>query len=136
MISETGFVCHDQFAFEEQIAPGQDDGRNDEGQVDDDLPHDQFGVDLGSLVFDIDADFGKGLQQVDARHADEGAGQLGLERARIDVIEPSWSIFGSDVDLADEGDVAADDDHDNEVGDHQEVNHAQDQHQEVGFMRC
>ena len=92
--------------------------------MDDHLPHDGVLGDVGGVD--------EGFEQVDRRDADDCRGQLDLEHARIHMGQPLGLVgVAVQVEPRDEGLVAADDHHDQQVGDHHHVDQAQ--HHQHGF---
>ncbi len=92
--------------------------------------HAGFGVARG-LAGDADiAGLDEGPEQVDRRDADDRHGELDLEHAGIDVAQP-FRLVGMALEpqARDEGLVAADDHHDQQVRDHHHVDQPEhDQH--------
>ena len=66
------------------------------------------------------------MQQIDGRDADDGHGQFDLQNRSIDVAEP-FGLVGMFVDMeaGNEGLVAADDDHRQQVGNHHDIDQIQ-----------
>ncbi len=66
------------------------------------------------------------MQQIDGRDADDGHGQFDLQNRSIDVAEP-FGLVGMFVNMeaGNEGLVAADDDHGQQVGNHHDVDQIQ-----------
>ena len=111
----------------EALDPGEKDGGCNEGDVNDDLPHDHPVI---GDFFDVD----EGFEEVNGRDANKGRGEFDLENAGIHVGEPFGLVGMSlEAEARDEGFVAADDDHDEEVGDHDNIDEAQDAEHHFGF---
>src|SRR5574340_261562 len=91
--------------------------------------HNERHVDDGLPLHDLDSQVGRvdeGLQQVDRRDADDRGGELDLEHVGIDVRQPLGFVgVAFEVEPRHEGFIAADDDHDQQVGDHDDVDQAQ-----------
>ena len=66
------------------------------------------------------------MQQIDGRDADDGHGQFDLQNRSIDVAEP-FGLVGMFVNMeaGNEGLVAADDDHGQQVGNHHDIDQIQ-----------
>jgi hypothetical protein len=105
---------------------GHGDRGDQEHDMDHDLPLDRVFAQVGGVD--------EGLQQVDRRDADDGRRQLDLEHAGIDVRQPLGLVgMAFEVEARDEGLVAADDDHDQQVGDHHHVDQAEHGQHDVGL---
>jgi len=71
---------------------------------------------------------------MDRGNADQRGGQLDLEHAGIDVREPFRLVgMAGQIQPRDEGFVAADDDHDQQIGDHHHVDQAEHDQHHLGF---
>src|SRR6185369_3354557 len=100
------------------VDKGHGQGGEKEYDVDDDLPLQR----VRGQVAGID----ETLQQVDRRDADDGCRQLDLEYAGVDVGQPFRLVrVVLEVEPGNEGFVAADDDHDQQVGNHHHVDQAE-----------
>jgi len=94
---------------------------NDKGRVDDGLPQQGFFLHVGR----IDERF----QQVDGGNPDDGRGELHFQHVGVDVRQPLRLVrVAFQIKARHEGFVAADDDHDEQVGNHHHVD--QPQHDE------
>lgn len=82
------------------------------------LPHDLFFRQIGGVE--------EGLQQMDGGNADDGHRQLNLQNRSIDVAEP-FGLVGVFVNMeaGNEGLVAADNDHGQQIGNHHNINQVQ-----------
>src|SRR5512139_1858026 len=101
-------------------------GGEKEDDVNDDLP-------LQGMLGQV-AGIDEALQQVDRRNADDRGRQLDLEHAGIDVRKPFRLVRMSfEVEAGNEGFIAADDDHDQQVGDHDDVDQAKDDQHDFGL---
>ena len=82
------------------------------------LPHDLFFRQIGGVE--------EGLQQMDGGNADDGHRQLNLQNRSIDMAEP-FGLVGMFVNVkaGDEGLVAADNDHGQQVGNHHDIDQIQ-----------
>jgi hypothetical protein len=108
------------------VDPGHGQRRAQKKRVDDDLPHDR----VLAHIRGID----EGLQQMDRRDADDRRRQLDLEHPGIDMREPFRLVgVAFEVESGDKGFVAADDHHDQQVGDHHHVDQAEDDEHHLGF---
>ena len=111
---------------EQLVGVGDGDRREQEGDVDDGLPHQHLGLQAGR------AD--ETLQQVDRADADDGGAELDLQHRRVHVAQPfGFVAVAFQVHAADEGFVAADDHHDQQVGDHHHVDQRQHGEHDHGF---
>src|SRR5574343_100906 len=101
-------------------------GGKQENDMNDDLPLQRVLGQVGS----IDETF----QQVNRRNADDGRRKLDLEHAGIDVGKP-LGLVGMlfQVEAGDKSFVAADDHHDQQIGDHHHVDQAEDGQHDVDF---
>ena len=69
----------------------------------------------------------KSFEQMDGRNADDGSAQFDLEHRRIDVREPFGLVrMVFQVHARDKGLIAANDDHDEQVGNHHHIDQTQD----------
>ena len=101
--------------------------REQEGDVDRGLRYQH----LVGVVRGVD----EGLQQVDRADADDGRGQLHFQHRRIDVAQPLGLVrVAFQVHARDEGLVAADDDHDQQVADHHHVDQRQHHQHDDGLV--
>jgi len=101
------------------VGQRQHESGNDEGEVNADLPPHHPVVQLGGV--------NEAFQEMDGGNADQGGGQLDLEHPRIDVGKPFGLIrVVFQFKPGNEGFIAADDDHDEQVGNHHHVDQAQD----------
>ena len=82
------------------------------------LPHDLFFRQIGGVE--------EGLQQMDGGNADDGHRQLNLQNRSIDMAKP-FGLVGMLVnsEAGNEGFVAADNDHSQQVGNHHHINQVQ-----------
>ena len=82
------------------------------------LPHDLFFRQIIGVE--------EGLQQIDGRDADDGHGQFDLQNRSIDVAEP-FGLVGMFVNMkaGNEGLIAADNDHGQQIGNHHDINQVQ-----------
>ncbi|MPN22749.1 hypothetical protein SDC9_170132 [bioreactor metagenome] len=100
---------------------------NDESHVDADLP--------GQLFVAVRADVHEGLEQFDPGNGDDRADQLHLQVGEADMAHPVRAVLVvAGVDLRDEVLVAGEDDDDQQVGDHHDVDQRQDADDDVAAV--
>ena len=105
------------------VGERQQQGRKHKGEVQQQLPHDRV------VGHRLTAHFNEGLEQMDRRNADERGGQFYFEHAGVDVGQPFRLVgVAFEVEPRNEGFVASDNDHDEQVGDHDHVDEAQHRH--------
>ncbi|KAF4531025.1 hypothetical protein B566_EDAN019030 [Ephemera danica] len=110
------------------VGIGNGQGREQEGDVDQRLPQQH----LVGVVGGID----EGLEQVNGADADDGRGQLHLQHRGIHMAQPLGLVrVIFQVHAADEGLVATDDDHDQQVADHHHINQGQHHQHDDGLVQ-
>lgn len=94
--------------------------------MDDDLPEQRVIGQVGGID--------ETLQQVNRRNADDRRRKLDLEHAGIDVGKP-FGLIGMvfQVKAGNEGFITADNHHDQQVGDHHDVDQAEDSQHDIDF---
>jgi hypothetical protein len=105
------------------VGERQQQGRKHKGEVEQQLPHDRV------VWHRFTAHFNEGLEQMNRRNADERGGQFDFEHAGVDVGQPFRLVgVAFEVKPRNESFVASDNDHDEQVGDHDHVDEAQHRH--------
>ena len=91
------------------------------------LPHHLFFGQVGGVE--------EGLQQMDGGNADDGHRQLNLQNRCVNMAEP-FGLVGVfvNVEAGNEGFVAADNDHGQQIGNHHNVNQVQHGHHDGVFI--
>ncbi|CAM2158005.1 hypothetical protein PT2222_40003 [Paraburkholderia tropica] len=109
------------------VDPRHHERREQEGDVDRHLP------DHGALGNGVGID--EGFQQMNRRNADERHRELHLEHAGVHMIEPFGFVgVAFEAHARDEGLVAADNHHDEQIRDHHHVDQAQHGEHDAGFV--
>lgn len=97
--------------------------------MDEDLPHDVFCL----HVLDVD----KGFEQVNGRNADERHGNFNFDGIGIDLIEPLGQVsvvLNSEPYFRNKGFVATNNDHDQEIRNHDHINQVENDQHDMVFI--
>ena len=100
-----------------------------EGEMQQELPHDRVVRHWFGAYFD------ESFKQIDGRNADEGGRQFHFKHPGIDVGEPLGLVgVPFKIKTGNESFVAANDDHDQQIGDHDHIHQAKDRQHDGRFV--